>query len=298
MANHTTSKFIESKVCYTSSGGLELTSPSTNIRSSYSTSEPDRKRGLRKGDEVFITYGSHSNSNLFSEYGFVLPSNINERSTSSDYDGNQYNEVKIDEEIEEILNEMNKDELEGIRKKILLQDRGYWGDYTLHWKIPSHRVVVALRLMSIDLSIINVENQNVENRHHNNRSSKRMKKENDTKQTSNSSLDEDENDLYKWEQTLLGLKDEISEENEKRARELLLELCEKVERRNGRSREKYRESEGLLVELKGDGGMEKGNQERERRMKDWEESQRMVGQILDEELEIVKSVRLNLQDEW
>lgn len=54
MANHVSDPSREYKVRFTSSGGLELSAPAADV--------VHEGEGLCEGDEVFITYGAHSNA--------------------------------------------------------------------------------------------------------------------------------------------------------------------------------------------------------------------------------------------
>lgn len=296
MANHTPTKFLESKVVWTDSGGLELSAPTLLSRTPSSSLYPNPSFGLNKGDEIFITYGSHSNSNLFCEYGFALPDDINIKATEEGsrrgYPGNGFNEVSVDEEVLELFGSQG---LEGNRKEILLQDRNYWKDWTLHPSPnpahPSNRLVVALRLLAIKNLPLEEETLAYESKNWG-RSSKRMKSDHKASQVEvEKEEEEEEKVLEKWEQTLLGLEDKISEENEMEAREFLKVICQKVERRNEEGWRKLGKVQELLERFR----MEIGNEEE---LKEWTESHRIVKQLLGEERGIVESVRESLQEEW
>lgn len=60
---------------------------------------------MKKGDEIFLHYNSHSNCVLFSEYGFVVPRGGG-------------GEVRVDDLVERLFVEDWKREL--------LESRGYW----------------------------------------------------------------------------------------------------------------------------------------------------------------------------
>ena len=95
MANHTPDPSLECKVRFTPDGGLELSAPTRASRPADAGN-----RGLRKGDECFITYGAHSNAVLLSEYGFVLPNRVEH---DGEWTGNRFCEVNVDNEIELML---------------------------------------------------------------------------------------------------------------------------------------------------------------------------------------------------
>lgn len=84
-------------------------------------------RPYEKGDEVHISYGSHSNDFLLVEYGFVLARN-------------HWDEVRLDEVILAALTKRQKDELE---------DVGFLGNYVLDNDTVCHRTQVALRQMAV-----------------------------------------------------------------------------------------------------------------------------------------------------
>lgn len=109
MCNHTWLKADECKVSWTAAGGLQLRAPSVTARPA----------GLRRGDELFISYGAHSNGTLLSEYGFVLGRNGKAWET-----GNPYTEVRLDKYVEALLDAWPERERE--ETKQLLQENGYW----------------------------------------------------------------------------------------------------------------------------------------------------------------------------
>lgn len=70
---------------------------------------------LRAGDEVYLRYGAHSNTVLFTEYGFVIPFNRDNTHITN-------GEISIDHDVEELFRSSRHSE-----KKIqLLKDRSYW----------------------------------------------------------------------------------------------------------------------------------------------------------------------------
>ncbi|KAG8920868.1 hypothetical protein FRC00_009417 [Tulasnella sp. 408] len=98
---------------------------------------------MQKGEEVFFHYSAHSNSTLLSEYGFVIPRNPR---PSEDDEPQEGGEVNIDDVMASLFEGENRQ-----WKKELLENAGYWGDWTLHSSPPpahpSFRVVAALRLL-------------------------------------------------------------------------------------------------------------------------------------------------------
>ncbi|KAK2600740.1 hypothetical protein N8I77_010251 [Diaporthe amygdali] len=84
-------------------------------------------RPYEKGDEVHISYGSHSNDFLLVEYGFVLARN-------------HWDEVHLDDVILPALTRRQKEELE---------DVGFLGNYVLDNDTVCHRTQVALRQMAV-----------------------------------------------------------------------------------------------------------------------------------------------------
>ncbi|KAI0162022.1 SET domain-containing protein [Xylariaceae sp. FL1272] len=80
---------------------------------------------FKKGDEVKICYGRHSNDFLLIEYGFTM-------------DENAWDEVVLDEVILSRFDEKGKERLEGV---------GFLGNYVLDKEQVCHRTQVALRLL-------------------------------------------------------------------------------------------------------------------------------------------------------
>ncbi|KAF4952596.1 hypothetical protein FGADI_6668 [Fusarium gaditjirri] len=80
----------------------------------------------RQGEEVYVSYGPHSNDFLLSEYGFIL-------------DSNRWDEVYLDEVILPKLNKTQRADLESIN---------FLGRYTLDDQtLGCHRTQVALRML-------------------------------------------------------------------------------------------------------------------------------------------------------
>ncbi|WFC98018.1 hypothetical protein MYAM1_000739 [Malassezia yamatoensis] len=115
MANHTAIPWLECNVRYSSSRNLELLAPNKP------RPENAGRIGLRKGDEVCITYGAHANSTLLAEYGFVLPRTLFPE--ESVWRGNRYCDICLDELIEKAIDDQG--EL-GTWKRDLLISEQYW----------------------------------------------------------------------------------------------------------------------------------------------------------------------------
>jgi hypothetical protein len=84
-------------------------------------------RPYDKGDEMFVSYGTHSNDFLLVEYGFILHASQN-----------KWDEINIDEAILPLLSREQKD---------LLEEVGFLGGYVLDMSTLCHRTQVALRLL-------------------------------------------------------------------------------------------------------------------------------------------------------
>lgn len=85
-------------------------------------------RAYEKGDEVHISYGSHSNDFLLVEYGFILTSN-------------HWDEVRLDDDV--IMPALTR------RQREELEDVGFLGNYVLDNDTVCHRTQVALRQMAV-----------------------------------------------------------------------------------------------------------------------------------------------------
>ncbi|KAK0661515.1 Ribosomal lysine N-methyltransferase 2 [Lasiodiplodia hormozganensis] len=82
-------------------------------------------REYNPGEEVFLSYGPHSNDFLLIEYGFIL-------------DSNKWDETKLDDVI---LSKLYQD------KKDALDECGFLGNYTIDSSQICHRTQVALRAL-------------------------------------------------------------------------------------------------------------------------------------------------------
>ncbi|KAF8605173.1 SET domain-containing protein [Ceratobasidium sp. AG-I] len=191
---------------------------------------------LRLDDEVYLRYGAHSNAVLFSEYGFVIPFN---RDNTHIVDG----EILIDPDVEELLQSSEYSE----QKIQLLKDRNYWRDWTLHVEDgvarPSFRLLPALRLLHINLQLPSGVKVN--------------------------------RDLESWEDSLLGLAETVSSENETKTRQSIITLCSKIVNRA----ELY--IQRVEAQLLQDGGESEG----------WRRVISMVQCLWEEELEVARRVR-------
>lgn len=76
----------------------------------------------KQGEELFLSYGPHSNEFLLCEYGFYLPRN-------------EWNDLDISDEI---IDTLNPDQID------YLKEHHYFGDYTLNHENVSFRTDVAL----------------------------------------------------------------------------------------------------------------------------------------------------------
>ncbi|SJX62557.1 related to RKM2-ribosomal protein lysine methyltransferase [Sporisorium reilianum f. sp. reilianum] len=212
MANHTADPALECKVRYAADGGLEMHAPA-GIADDACVAE--------EGGECFITYGPHSNESLLSEYGFVLPAQLAAGCGGAErgglaWRGSRYVDVLMDEQVERLLQKQGAD---GEAKIELLQNRGYWGEFTLHPypepAHPSHRLVPALRLAALDL--------------HSSTAPKvaKVKAQPGVKAGKKAAFHAQagSTDLEKWEETLTGYRDTVSDDNEQQARDMLVELC-------------------------------------------------------------------------
>lgn len=87
-------------------------------------------RDYKAGEEVYVSYGSHTNDFLLVEYGFVLESNSNDS-------------IPLDHLLHSLL---SKDQ------EHALKEDGFYGNYTLFSKDPTicHRTQAVLRLLVLD----------------------------------------------------------------------------------------------------------------------------------------------------
>ncbi|KAG1731897.1 hypothetical protein EDB19DRAFT_1896846 [Suillus lakei] len=95
-------------------------------------------KGFRRAKEIFLTYGVHPNRTLFVEYGFVNKSSDDAEITDGEVD------------VQDVVESLILDHKSGVFVKSVLEDEGYWGDWTLYCSAksaqPSWRLITALRL--------------------------------------------------------------------------------------------------------------------------------------------------------
>ena len=87
-------------------------------------------RQIEKGEEVYISYGNHSNDFLLAEYGFIL-------------DENKWDEIFLDEVILPLFSE---------DQKLKLKEAGFLGKFALERGTMCYRTQVALSLLCMPLN--------------------------------------------------------------------------------------------------------------------------------------------------
>ena len=97
--------------------GFIATSPELNSSPRKAARAESIETAAISGDELFVSYGAHSNDTLFLEYGFLLPCN-----TTPEIEINIHDSVQLDQVILSHLSESQKARLEA---------KGYLGDYAL-----------------------------------------------------------------------------------------------------------------------------------------------------------------------
>lgn len=92
---------------------------------------------VQEGEEIFLAYGAHPNRTLFVEYGFV-------------------NKSLGEVDVQDVMESLILDHKSGVFVKSILEDEGYWGDWTLYCSPgsaqPSWRLITALRLHHLVVS--------------------------------------------------------------------------------------------------------------------------------------------------
>lgn len=84
-------------------------------------------RSHQPGEELFISYGAHSNDFLLVEYGFSLAHGLN-----------RWDEISLDPYLCPLLSK---------HQQALLEDAGFWGSYVLDAETACYRTQTALRLL-------------------------------------------------------------------------------------------------------------------------------------------------------
>jgi len=154
---------------------------------------------IEQGQELYLQYGHHSNRALFTEYGFV-----NRVSTTAVASGQFSGEIDV-QALVEVLFLSRGGSLRDLLRTIL-EDEGYWGDWTLHSAPspahPSYRLITALRLYHA-----------LEEWH-------------------SAELDDAEltDVLDKWRDVVNGQTPLISDSNETKWRSTMLDICESIVR--------------------------------------------------------------------
>lgn len=88
--------------------------------------------GYKAGDQIYLSYGPHSNEFLLCEYGFIMGQDIK----------NKWNSIDITPQILSILKNSPA-------KEKFLKENGYWGDYFINTEV-SYRIEVALLVVQED----------------------------------------------------------------------------------------------------------------------------------------------------
>ncbi|KAI0748057.1 SET domain-containing protein [Daedaleopsis nitida] len=100
---------------------------------------------VSSGQELYLQYGKHSNSFLLTEYGFV-----NQVADGVIRSGAYAGEVDVQELVEELFAQNTS---LGSRLRVVLEEEGYWGDWTIHSSPipahPSYRLMTALHLLCL-----------------------------------------------------------------------------------------------------------------------------------------------------
>lgn len=184
MANHTMDPKRESKVRWLPSKALQINAPKNG-------------KGQSKGEEVFISYGPHSNGFLLTEYGFTIPSTFSVNQT--EWKGNRFAEVHVDHIVLKLLEKQGK---QGKAKIEILKEQGYWGEYTIHPfptpAHPSYRLLLAARLIAVELR----ENELI-------------------------NLEKNE-EIDSWHKNVQGIRDNINQKNEEKMHTLLINVCKSI----------------------------------------------------------------------
>ncbi|GAC94524.1 potential protein lysine methyltransferase [Pseudozyma hubeiensis SY62] len=309
MANHTSDPALECKVVHAPDGGFRLLAPSKEVAQKVRSG--DDCHVAKAGDECFITYGPHSNETLLSEYGFVLPAQLTfaedvgtEAATSElnvCWRGSRYVDVLMDQHVERLLRAQGAD---GETKIELLQNRGYWGEFTIHPypepAHPSHRLIPALRLAAVDLQPpFSAAQQSKVARTKTKPGVKAGKKATFTPHDAYGGGDES-SDFNKWEATLTGFREYVSEDNERKARQILMDLCNDRAKDNAAALRHLEAAQSMLAEHNDDLDLATEGIGCEPDFEACKLSMAFVQQLLDEEQSVLELVRQAAEDqvEW
>lgn len=125
----------------------------------------------------------------------------------SEWHGNPFAEINVDDLMQA---EFAKQGKVGIQKELLLEQHGYDRNYTIHPvplpTHPSHRLVIALRLLVLPLDA--------------------TRQINGQKKQKTGDVDQQ---IKVWEEMLMGHRNIVSDENEAAAQAALYRICEMVE---------------------------------------------------------------------
>ncbi|KAK0550925.1 hypothetical protein OC846_003495 [Tilletia horrida] len=245
---------LEYKVEYPPAGGMQIVAPKSD-RKAFNLKtvrrdngdvqvEEEWQKGCRASDEMFITYGPHSNEFLLSEYGFTL-SIVSTQDDELNLATNPYADVVVDDLVLEHL--ATQPLVQAELKRELLRERSYWLDWTIHpTGEPSHRLVCALRLLVLNLAP-SKEQMGATVAALGHKSSKRLKLQHQSgkrsvsipaaKQDASSQTAPDLANIGDWEAMVSGSRESVSELNEQLARELLIRICGKVKERSQTKRD-------------------------------------------------------------
>ena len=204
MANHTKHPKKECRVRFSLMDGLELYAP--------------LESPLLEGEEVCITYGLHDNATLLTEYGFVLPYHVGEddqQIQANQWLGNPHAGVWLDEAVEHMVQSQGE---AGAWKRTLLQQAGYWGDYTMHPcpapAHPSHRLHTALRLLCMDVDFHAQEHGGLHARLSTNPRTQSAYTPQDAERV--------------WRLVMQGRREQVSASNEQSVRDMVISLCDDI----------------------------------------------------------------------
>lgn len=96
------------------------------------------------GREVFVSYGCHSNDFLMVEYGFLL-------------DANKWDDVVLDTVVGEVMKD-------GGRRREVLEEEGFWGNYTMDRNGVCFRTQAAARMSLVPEMVAGLVDEKTEER--------------------------------------------------------------------------------------------------------------------------------------